>query len=132
MCVTGVHGVMETQRDEGLKAILNNSFLTTPDGMPTVWVGRWQGFGGMERVYGPDLMLEICRLSLARRYDNARVDAACRRGILIKARSVASIRSILKNGLDRAFSTRRPTTSPCATAISAVRAISTEPRRSQC
>src|SRR3954465_11067062 len=42
-------------------------------------------------------------LSLARRYDNARVDAACRRGILIKARSVASIRSILKNGLDRAF-----------------------------
>ena len=42
-------------------------------------------------------------LSQARRYDNARVDAACRRGILIKARSVASIRSILKSGLDRAF-----------------------------
>ena len=42
-------------------------------------------------------------LSLARSYDKARVDAACRRGILIKARSVASIRSILKNGLDRAF-----------------------------
>ena len=30
-------------------------------------------------------------LSLARSYGNARVDAACRRGILIKARSVASI-----------------------------------------
>jgi transposase len=42
-------------------------------------------------------------LSLTKSYDNARVDAACRRGILIKARSVASIRSILKNGLDRAF-----------------------------
>jgi transposase len=42
-------------------------------------------------------------LSLTRSYDNARVDAACRRGIQIKARSVASIRSILKNGLDRAF-----------------------------
>jgi transposase len=42
-------------------------------------------------------------LSLARSYDNARVDAACRRAILIKARSVASIRSILKSGLDRAF-----------------------------
>ena len=39
-------------------------------------------------------------LSLARSYDNARVDAACRRAILIKARSVASIRSILKSGLD--------------------------------
>ena len=42
-------------------------------------------------------------LSLARSYGNVRVDAACRRGILIKARSIASIRSILKNGLDRAF-----------------------------
>jgi transposase len=42
-------------------------------------------------------------LALTRSYDDARVDAACRRGVLIKARSVASIRSILKNGLDRAF-----------------------------
>jgi len=52
----------------------------------------------------PDYHVEIDgHLSLARSYDKARVDAACRRGILIKARSVASIRSILKNGLDRAF-----------------------------
>ena len=42
-------------------------------------------------------------LALTRTYDNARVDAACRRGVSIKARSVASIRSILQNGLDRAF-----------------------------
>jgi hypothetical protein len=42
-------------------------------------------------------------LSLTRIYNNARVDAACRRGIQIKVRSVASIRSILKNGLDRTF-----------------------------
>lgn len=40
-------------------------------------------------------------LALSKSYGNARVDAACQRGILIKARSVASIRSILKNGLDR-------------------------------
>jgi transposase len=54
---------------------------------------------------GADCSLRGCLgiLSLTRSYDNARVDAACRRGILIKARSVASIRSILKNGLDRAF-----------------------------
>ena len=42
-------------------------------------------------------------LSLVKSYGKARVDAACQRGIAIKARSVASIRSILKNGLDRAF-----------------------------
>lgn len=68
VCVTGVHGVMEAERDERLRTTLNNSTLTTPDGMPTVWVGRWQGFRGMDRVYGPDLMLEICALSVARGY----------------------------------------------------------------
>ena len=68
VCVTGVHGIMEAQRDEHFKVILNNSFLTTPDGMPTVWVGRWQGFHYMDRVYGPDLMLEVCRLSRRKGY----------------------------------------------------------------
>lgn len=42
-------------------------------------------------------------LALAKSYGAERVDAACRRGILIKARSVASIRSILQNGLDRSL-----------------------------
>lgn len=42
-------------------------------------------------------------LALARSYEPVRLDAACRRGVSIRARSVASIRSILKNGLDRAF-----------------------------
>ena len=68
VCVTGVHGVMEAQRDAALKAILNRAFLTTPDGMPTVWVGKWQGFHSMGRVYGPELMLEICGLSVSRGY----------------------------------------------------------------
>ena len=68
LCVTGVHGIMEAQRDEHLRTILNNSFLTIPDGMPTVWVGKWQGFRGVDRVYGPDLMLEICELSITKSY----------------------------------------------------------------
>jgi len=68
VCVTGVHGVMEAQSDCEFKKILNNSLLTTPDGMPTVWVGRLQGFRQMDRVYGPDLMLEICQLSQNRGY----------------------------------------------------------------
>ena len=68
VCVTGVHGVMEAQNDQRFRKILNNSFLTTPDGMPTVWVGRLQGHGGMARVYGPDFMLRMCELSLKRGY----------------------------------------------------------------
>ncbi|TIV64895.1 MAG: transposase, partial [Mesorhizobium sp.] len=51
-------------------------------------------------------------LALTKSYGNTRVDAACQRGILIKARSVASIRSILKNGLDRAFLDETPDHQP--------------------
>jgi N-acetylglucosaminyldiphosphoundecaprenol N-acetyl-beta-D-mannosaminyltransferase len=63
VCLTGVHGIMEAQRDNALRGILNHSFLCAPDGMPTVWVGRLQGYQHMRRVYGPDYMLEMCRLT---------------------------------------------------------------------
>ena len=66
VCVTGVHGVSEAQTDPEFRSILNRSFLTTPDGMPTVWMGRWQGFRDMDRVYGPDLMLRLCELTQTR------------------------------------------------------------------
>jgi N-acetylglucosaminyldiphosphoundecaprenol N-acetyl-beta-D-mannosaminyltransferase len=60
VCVTGVHGVMESQQDEGLRRIHNDSGLTTPDGVPMVWACHWAGCSETERVYGPDLMLEVC------------------------------------------------------------------------
>ena len=59
VCVTGVHGVMEAQRDPSLLAIHNASGLTTPDGMPMVWAGRRAGAHWINRVYGPDLMLSV-------------------------------------------------------------------------
>ncbi len=60
VCVTGVHGVMESQRDEDLRRIHNASGMTTPDGMPMVWAGHWAGASWMRRVYGPDMMLAVC------------------------------------------------------------------------
>jgi len=66
ICFAGVHPVMEAQADAELKRIYNRSFLTTPDGMPMVWLNRWQGAGHVSRVYGPDLMLEVFRLSESR------------------------------------------------------------------
>lgn len=65
VCVTGVHGIMEAQRDPELRSILNQSLLTTPDGMPAVWVGRIQGYGNIRRVYGPDLMMDFCAATAA-------------------------------------------------------------------
>lgn len=63
ICVTGVHGISEAQADDGFKRILNNAFLCTPDGMPLVWVGWLKGRKEMDRVYGPDLMLNLLALS---------------------------------------------------------------------
>lgn len=61
VCVTGVHGVMEAQRNSQLLGVYSRSAMTIPDGMPMVWVGRMQGHSGMQRVSGPDLMLEVFR-----------------------------------------------------------------------
>jgi N-acetylglucosaminyldiphosphoundecaprenol N-acetyl-beta-D-mannosaminyltransferase len=66
VCVTGVHGVMEAQRDASLRAVHNESGLTTPDGMPMVWAGRWAGARWMTRVYGPDLMLAVLAVAARR------------------------------------------------------------------
>jgi N-acetylglucosaminyldiphosphoundecaprenol N-acetyl-beta-D-mannosaminyltransferase len=63
VCVTGVHGVMEAQDDDKFKKILNDAFLCTPDGMPMVWAGKLNGHSEMGRVYGPDLLLEVCAWS---------------------------------------------------------------------
>lgn len=65
VAVTGVHGVTEAQSDPELKRILNAALLCTPDGMPMVWMGRLQGERSIRRVYGPDLMLNLCEHSRA-------------------------------------------------------------------
>ena len=59
VCVTGVHGVTEAQGDAGFRGILNGAFLNTTDGMPLVWLGKRAVGSFVDRVYGPDLMLEI-------------------------------------------------------------------------
>lgn len=68
VCVTGVHGVIESQDDERLRQIHNRAFLCTPDGMPMVWCGKLNGFRHISRVYGPDLMLEVCQLPGVRHF----------------------------------------------------------------
>ncbi|KAB2675268.1 MAG: WecB/TagA/CpsF family glycosyltransferase [Verrucomicrobia bacterium] len=59
VCVTGVHGVIESQGDDALRRIHNRSLLTTPDGMPMVWLGWMAGHASMSRVYGPELMERV-------------------------------------------------------------------------
>lgn len=62
---TCAHGIVESQRDERLRAILNGSRLTLPDGMPTVWLGRLKGCP-IARVTAPDFMESVLRDPRAR------------------------------------------------------------------
>ena len=63
--VTGVHGVMESYDDPALRQVHNEAGMVVPDGMPLVWLSHHHGFAHVDRVYGPDLMLEVCRRSVA-------------------------------------------------------------------
>src|ERR1700677_828547 len=70
ICATGVHGVMEARADSAVRRVLNRALMNVPDGMPMSWVGHLQGFRNMDRVFGPDLMMAMCRLSVKRGYRN--------------------------------------------------------------
>jgi N-acetylglucosaminyldiphosphoundecaprenol N-acetyl-beta-D-mannosaminyltransferase len=56
ICLGTAHGLTAAQTDPALRRIFNHSWLTTPDGMPLVWLGP----PGVERVYGPDLLHAVC------------------------------------------------------------------------
>ncbi len=62
VCLCTANGLAEARRDPGFRRIFNESWLTTPDGMPVVWMGP----PGVERVYGPDLLLAVCDAGRAR------------------------------------------------------------------
>jgi N-acetylglucosaminyldiphosphoundecaprenol N-acetyl-beta-D-mannosaminyltransferase len=64
VCVSSVHVIMEAQREPKVLQALNDGVMNTPDGMPLTWVGRLQGHRHMDRVFGPDFMLEMCRVSV--------------------------------------------------------------------
>jgi N-acetylglucosaminyldiphosphoundecaprenol N-acetyl-beta-D-mannosaminyltransferase len=60
VCFCDVNSVSCARREPAHLAALNNAFLATPDGMPLVWLGRRAGHRNITRVYGPDLLLEVC------------------------------------------------------------------------
>jgi N-acetylglucosaminyldiphosphoundecaprenol N-acetyl-beta-D-mannosaminyltransferase len=61
VCAVGVHGILESLRSQDLAGAYAGSVLNVPDGAPTVWVGRYQGFRQMDHVTGPALMREVFR-----------------------------------------------------------------------
>lgn len=60
VCVTSVHGVVLAVLDPELRGVFNRADIITPDGVPLVWALRSFGARSQQRVYGPNLMLELC------------------------------------------------------------------------
>ena len=65
--LTGTHGIIEMQTDYGLKKINHKADLSTPDGMPEVWLGRLKGFE-LEKVYAPTIMLGLFERGVGKSY----------------------------------------------------------------
>ena len=63
ICVTNVDATMLSQRDLEFCAIQNQSLLAVPDGMPLIWYARMMGERTIQRVTGPDLMIELLNSS---------------------------------------------------------------------
>lgn len=51
---------MIAQKDAAALSALQHATMVTTDGMPLVWLQKRAGFKQAERVYGPDLFLEMC------------------------------------------------------------------------
>ncbi|WP_050765810.1 WecB/TagA/CpsF family glycosyltransferase [Synechococcus sp. PCC 7335] len=62
VCVANVHMLVESQRDNHLRSILNRADLVTPDGMPLVWMMRSLGEESQDRVAGMDIFETACKL----------------------------------------------------------------------
>jgi N-acetylglucosaminyldiphosphoundecaprenol N-acetyl-beta-D-mannosaminyltransferase len=61
---------MECQRDPCIRQAVNGAGLAAPDGMPLVWLSRARSGRPVSRVYGPDLLLSSCQLSVERGYSH--------------------------------------------------------------
>ncbi|MDQ3986386.1 MAG: WecB/TagA/CpsF family glycosyltransferase [Actinomycetota bacterium] len=51
--------VVEANSDAHLAGALEETDLVTADGMPLVWLGRRRSAAALERVYGPDFMVDV-------------------------------------------------------------------------
>jgi len=57
-----VHGLMTGWREPDFRAVLDRLGLVLADGQPVRWALNWLFSAGIDcRVYGPQLMLDICR-----------------------------------------------------------------------
>lgn len=68
ICVSNVHTTVMSYENEKYRVIQNSAAMALPDGAPLSSYSRKKGFKEARRVTGPDLMLELFRVSPQRGY----------------------------------------------------------------
>jgi N-acetylglucosaminyldiphosphoundecaprenol N-acetyl-beta-D-mannosaminyltransferase len=68
VCAPDAYNIMCAQDDPEQRRILNNSLLTIADSRAVVWTAWAYGIRQLRQVGGPELMLEMCRVSQTRGY----------------------------------------------------------------
>lgn len=61
VCVSNVRAVYIGNHNSDYGKVLNQSFLTVPDGKPIEWLSRLAGIRRLKRTSGPDLFNLICQ-----------------------------------------------------------------------
>lgn len=56
VCFTNVHAVVTARLNRNFRPVLENSFMTMPDGKPLYWVAKVKRIKGVENVPGPDFL----------------------------------------------------------------------------
>lgn len=56
VCICNAHSVVTAKMDPEFAKVLNESDMSTPDGMPVAWMIRRLGNKDQQRINGPDLM----------------------------------------------------------------------------
>lgn len=64
ICVSNVHTTVMSYENEEYRKIQNSAAMALPDGAPLSSYSRRKGYRDAQRVTGPDLMLELFKISM--------------------------------------------------------------------
>lgn len=66
VCLTNVHTTVESQRSAALRTVVDDAFLSVPDGMPLAWILRRRGYVETEKVTGIEFIPLVAAAGLER------------------------------------------------------------------
>ncbi len=68
ICFSNVHTIVTGRQNLKFRDITNNASIVFPDGMPLVWLCKFNGYCDLEKCSGPDLMEKIFEVSEKKGY----------------------------------------------------------------